>query len=67
MKLVTDQAECDEEDGTCDEIREEFDFVKYMVAEDALKYKYVIDVYVFPSFRTCTGPLLVSNRIGILI
>jgi hypothetical protein len=44
MGIKLKKAECDEADGTCDEIRQEFDFVQYMVAEDALKYKYVIDV-----------------------
>lgn len=36
--------ECSEEDGTCEELQQEFDFVERMTHDDALHYKYIVDV-----------------------
>jgi hypothetical protein len=39
--------ECDVEDGTCQELEELFDFTHpQMSHHEALKYKYVLDMYV---------------------
>jgi hypothetical protein len=36
--------ECDSADGTCDELARSFHFVERMSHDDALHYKYVMDV-----------------------
>jgi hypothetical protein len=36
--------ECDQEDGTCDELLKEYPFVDKMTHDEAFQYKYVLDM-----------------------
>ncbi|KAK4686098.1 hypothetical protein P7C73_g4039, partial [Tremellales sp. Uapishka_1] len=44
VDFTGDALQCSEEDGTCQQLRDEFGFSEKMTHEDALRYKYVIDV-----------------------
>ena len=43
VMLIT-RIECDDDDGTCDQLREEYRWTDPMTHEEALDYRYVVDV-----------------------
>lgn len=43
--MFRSHAECDQEDGTCEELRDEYEFAEFpMTFEEALEHKFIVDV-----------------------
>jgi hypothetical protein len=43
-KTLLTTTECDVVDGTCDDLKREFKWVPFMTNEQALRYKFIVDV-----------------------